>query len=266
MEYKALLGLLCAGLASAISLDDDTGYFAKHEEEYKRSLLDSSMVIGRPQNRMGMMADCDPETITRPLFWKITRTRMVTKVASMMGCTLTQCFEPDTSSDWICSVSSSVKEPPKMGIPPAIQVRSIDPVPGGAIRPTRTRTRARQDLLDMVQDRQGSSECTNNHKNCQKWAEKGECDNNPDYMLSQCMVACDSCPGTPDPTPAPTPEPEDPMDGPMEGPCMPVIVNRPPVWFGTKTVTSYITNTVLGCTTDVDKCQVKTTMVDYSCM
>eukprot|EP00980_Cylindrotheca_fusiformis_P003800 scaffold834_cov123-Cylindrotheca_fusiformis.AAC.47 len=35
--------------------------------------------------------------------------------------------------------------------------------------------------------------CTNNHPQCEEWAHRNECANNPQYMLLQCSKACNSC-------------------------------------------------------------------------
>lgn len=37
--------------------------------------------------------------------------------------------------------------------------------------------------------------CLNDHENCDFWASKGECVNNPNYMLKGCRKACNSCAG-----------------------------------------------------------------------
>lgn len=38
-----------------------------------------------------------------------------------------------------------------------------------------------------------SIECINVHPECEEWAKKGECKNNPQYMLLSCRKACQSC-------------------------------------------------------------------------
>jgi prolyl 4-hydroxylase len=38
--------------------------------------------------------------------------------------------------------------------------------------------------------------CKDNHKNCEFWAEEGECKQNPKYMLENCKKACKVCPET----------------------------------------------------------------------
>jgi hypothetical protein len=35
--------------------------------------------------------------------------------------------------------------------------------------------------------------CQNQHEHCEFWASKGECDNNPKFMLTNCQQACQSC-------------------------------------------------------------------------
>lgn len=44
-------------------------------------------------------------------------------------------------------------------------------------------------LLIFIQARFGFA-LTNNHKDCSFWAGIGECDKNPNYMLTQCALAC----------------------------------------------------------------------------
>ena len=41
-----------------------------------------------------------------------------------------------------------------------------------------------QDLLEH---------CEDEHKHCGFWAEIGECDKNPEYMLQSCRESCDEC-------------------------------------------------------------------------
>ena len=36
--------------------------------------------------------------------------------------------------------------------------------------------------------------CVDNHTNCDFWAEKGECESNPSYMLTNCRKSCGVCP------------------------------------------------------------------------
>jgi len=40
----------------------------------------------------------------------------------------------------------------------------------------------------------GQKKCANKHEDCDKWANVGECINNPNYMLADCPISCDSCP------------------------------------------------------------------------
>lgn len=35
--------------------------------------------------------------------------------------------------------------------------------------------------------------CENNHENCEKWANRGECEKNPNYMFEHCSLSCRSC-------------------------------------------------------------------------
>ena len=35
--------------------------------------------------------------------------------------------------------------------------------------------------------------CGDAMKECKEWAERGECENNPSYMLSNCLKSCDIC-------------------------------------------------------------------------
>ena len=36
-------------------------------------------------------------------------------------------------------------------------------------------------------------DCRNEHEWCDDWASKGECDNNPGYMLDKCRLSCMIC-------------------------------------------------------------------------
>jgi len=44
-----------------------------------------------------------------------------------------------------------------------------------------------------VDEDERESHCTDDHKKCAEWASLGECDANPQYMLSNCMESCNSC-------------------------------------------------------------------------
>jgi hypothetical protein len=46
------------------------------------------------------------------------------------------------------------------------------------------------------EEKQFTQKCKDLHENCAEWAERGECDHNPKYMLSNCPISCDSCPMT----------------------------------------------------------------------
>ena len=35
--------------------------------------------------------------------------------------------------------------------------------------------------------------CKDEHKDCRFWAEQGECEKNPKYMLVSCRISCDTC-------------------------------------------------------------------------
>ena len=35
--------------------------------------------------------------------------------------------------------------------------------------------------------------CKDNHELCEKWADMGECDNNPNYMRTNCQRSCQTC-------------------------------------------------------------------------
>jgi len=57
-----------------------------------------------------------------------------------------------------------------------------------------------------------TSPCTDDNQNCAAWASMGECQRNPNYMLTNCRQSCGVCGGpgpepTPQPTPRPTPQP-----------------------------------------------------------
>jgi len=43
-------------------------------------------------------------------------------------------------------------------------------------------------------DAAAPADCVDEHPRCGEWADAGECENNPGYMLHHCPVACDSCP------------------------------------------------------------------------
>ena len=38
------------------------------------------------------------------------------------------------------------------------------------------------------------SDCQDGHPKCSDWSQKGECENNPGYMLSNCKRSCLQCP------------------------------------------------------------------------
>lgn len=38
-----------------------------------------------------------------------------------------------------------------------------------------------------------AKECMNEHEKCEEWAERGECEANPVYMLSSCKKSCMIC-------------------------------------------------------------------------
>ena len=38
-----------------------------------------------------------------------------------------------------------------------------------------------------------TNDCKDKHESCDFWASKGECENNPNYMLVKCRVSCDVC-------------------------------------------------------------------------
>eukprot|EP00586_Coscinodiscus_wailesii_P002260 CAMPEP_0172492322 /NCGR_PEP_ID=MMETSP1066-20121228/23426_1 /TAXON_ID=671091 /ORGANISM="Coscinodiscus wailesii, Strain CCMP2513" /LENGTH=336 /DNA_ID=CAMNT_0013261863 /DNA_START=99 /DNA_END=1106 /DNA_ORIENTATION=+ len=52
--------------------------------------------------------------------------------------------------------------------------------------------------------------CTDDHEKCPFWAEAGECDNNPNYMLNSCRRSCRNCGEVPkhEPPPAVVTDPE----------------------------------------------------------
>jgi len=45
--------------------------------------------------------------------------------------------------------------------------------------------------------------CGDNHVHCDAWAQRGECDKNPAYMLTKCRKACKACVVPTNPLPAP---------------------------------------------------------------
>ena len=38
-------------------------------------------------------------------------------------------------------------------------------------------------------------DCEDKENDCNQWADLGECEANPKYMLTNCPVSCKSCPG-----------------------------------------------------------------------
>lgn len=46
------------------------------------------------------------------------------------------------------------------------------------------------DELDTIE---AIADCKDNDARCSQWAAVGECDNNPEYMLSDCQVSCNNC-------------------------------------------------------------------------
>jgi hypothetical protein len=68
------------------------------------------------------------------------------------------------------------------------------------------------DLKEIVQDDEANSyikmeqECNDEEADCSKWAEVGECQKNPTFMLKSCKKSCNGC-GTAEP---PTDKPEPP--------------------------------------------------------
>merc|ERR1719219_880539 len=167
----------------------------------------------------------------------------------------------------------------KKGIPPAIQItliqdRSKDENYQGLIRPSKTRVAAAQNLIDLVQDRDAVPGCKNNHPSCVAWAKVGECDKNCRYMHKECKVACAKCN-----SPACDENSGNSGGGGGGGaggagaggagggaksgpdPCKPVIVNRPPVWFYTTTVTTKMQVTKLQCVTDPASCDVTSRII-----
>lgn len=43
-------------------------------------------------------------------------------------------------------------------------------------------------------DKASDTTCNDNHRFCQQWAARGECDKNPVYMKEMCKVSCGVCP------------------------------------------------------------------------
>jgi len=44
-----------------------------------------------------------------------------------------------------------------------------------------------------TRERKSSSKCSDNHEECEKWADGLECDLNPGYMLKDCKLSCNVC-------------------------------------------------------------------------
>ena len=57
-------------------------------------------------------------------------------------------------------------------------------------------------VLWGVPSEEAAPTCRDNDDRCGLWAEKGECINNPNYMLSECAVSCASCAAADDDAPA----------------------------------------------------------------
>ena len=38
-------------------------------------------------------------------------------------------------------------------------------------------------------------DCADSHEKCNYWSSVGECENNPNWMLKNCEVSCNSCQG-----------------------------------------------------------------------
>jgi len=60
--------------------------------------------------------------------------------------------------------------------------------------------------------------CTDNNQYCEDWAANGECQTNPNYMLTNCRKSCGVCSG---PGPQPTPAPPPPTAAPSPQPTPP---------------------------------------------
>jgi len=275
---------VCVGVVSSLSLDgDEDNYNVEEEVEMiggdSLDILDSSMNLGKDRESAEDRMGCDPETITRPLFWVLTRTKMIKRMTSAIGCTQSMCFSPKSKYTMVCP---SKKTSGKKGIPPAIQItliqdRSKDDNYQGLIRPSKTRVAAAQNLIDLVQDRDAVPGCKNNHPSCVAWSKVGECDKNCKYMHVQCKVACGKC------NSIPCEETGGASGGgagggagaggaggagggkPAPDPCKPVIVNRPPVWFYTTTVTTKMQVTKLQCVTNPTSCEVTSRIVKWDC-
>ena len=61
--------------------------------------------------------------------------------------------------------------------------------------------------------------CKDQNSQCSSWALRGECSNNPGYMLPNCAASCGSCatyapPPSPTPSPSPPPAPPPPLGPP----------------------------------------------------
>merc|ERR1711904_325308 len=50
-----------------------------------------------------------------------------------------------------------------------------------------------QILKNMDLSLQDALDCRDENEDCQEWAEMGECEANPDYMLRHCRISCKSC-------------------------------------------------------------------------
>lgn len=55
--------------------------------------------------------------------------------------------------------------------------------------------------------------CTDGNQYCEEWAARGECENNPGYMLENCRRSCGACSPAPTSAPTPAPSPTPPSGG-----------------------------------------------------
>ena len=49
------------------------------------------------------------------------------------------------------------------------------------------------DIFYVIDSLLGASSCTDDDYECSDWAYQGECEANPDFMLTSCRLSCNQC-------------------------------------------------------------------------
>jgi len=265
--------LMCGCVVRPMSLDVKKVDMDVPDEDIEEPELEleGSLTQGGVGDRQG----CVPETITRPLFWMLTQTKTIKMQTMQVECTESVCFSPKAITQIVCDSGPDVV----MGLPPNIQTRSEEyPDYRGLIKPTKTKTRSKKiTFYETAVVNRADDECADKNKNCDAWANKGECAKNPAWMNKNCLLACSVC--TVDPSTSSSSSASSSSSGGSSmssssggasmmdgGGCEPVIVNRPPLWFQTETTTTTMTITNVKCTTVAAKCQVTKRSVAMNCI